>query len=150
MANNKKVPQRLSRLERKSKWQSDAIKNIQKDKDADHTSKYQDLRQDVLKSRGDGIDRWLNIIGISLIALIAFAGYEVIVIKGNIEKSESAFIEIQTYKKNAKKSERETESSAKNAKQMEKQMSRLGSYSLFFFIFLPLNPAISLFFVNFP
>ena len=47
MANNKKVPQRLSRLERKSKWQSDAIKNIQKDKDADHTSKYQDLRQDV-------------------------------------------------------------------------------------------------------
>ncbi len=133
MANNKKIPQRLSRLERKSKWQSDAIKNIQKDKDTDHTSKYQDLRQDVLKSRGNVITWWLSAIGISLMALIAFAGYEVIMIKGNIEKSESAFIEVQTYAKNVKKTakevkktEKEVEFIFKKIKQRYKQIPRLG------------------------
>jgi hypothetical protein len=36
MVNNKKVSQQLLTLEHKLERQSDAIKNIQKDKDADH------------------------------------------------------------------------------------------------------------------
>jgi hypothetical protein len=66
-------------------------------------------------------------------ALIAFAGYEVIMIKGNIEKSESAFIEVQTYAKNVKKTakevkktEKEVEFIFKKIKQRYKQIPRLG------------------------
>jgi biopolymer transport protein ExbB/TolQ len=87
----------------------------------------------VLKSRGNVITWWLSAIGISLMALIAFAGYEVIMIKGNIEKSESAFIEVQTYAKNVKKTakevkktEKEVEFIFKKIKQRYKQIPRLG------------------------
>jgi hypothetical protein len=113
--------------------QSDAIKNIQKNvdntfKNVDNTSKYQDLKQDVLKSQGNVITRWLSVIGIVLIILTTFAGYEVIVIQDNIDsskellkKSKSTLIEIQTHEKNAKKLVRKTESSAR---QVEKQIPR--------------------------
>ncbi len=135
MANNKKVSQRLLTLEHKLERQSDAIKNIQKNvdntfKNVDNTSKYQDLKQDVLKSQGNVITRWLSVIGIVLIILTTFAGYEVIVIQDNIDsskellkKSKSTLIEIQTHEKNAKKLVRKTESSAR---QVEKQIPRPG------------------------
>ncbi len=135
MANNKKVSQRLLTLEHKLERQSDAIKNIQKNvdntfKNVDNTSKYQDLRQDVLKSQGNVITWWLSVIGIVLIILTTFAGYEVIVIQDNIDsskellkKSKSTLIEIQTHEKNAKKLVRKTESSAR---QVEKQIPRPG------------------------
>jgi D-arabinose 1-dehydrogenase-like Zn-dependent alcohol dehydrogenase len=127
-------------LEHKLERQSDAIKNIQKNvdntfknvdntfKNVDNASKYQDLRQDVLKSRGNVITWWLSAIGISLMALIAFAGYEVIMIKGNIEKSESAFIEVQTYAKNVKKT-------AKEVKKTEKEVIKVTNRYIFFIIF---------------
>ena len=135
MANNKKVSQRLLTLEHKLERQSDAIKNIQKNvdntfKNVDNASKYQDLRQDVLKSQGNVITWWLSVIGIVLIILTTFAGYEVIVIQDNIDsskellkKSKSTLIEIQTHEKNAKKMVRKTESSAR---QVEKQIPRPG------------------------
>jgi tetratricopeptide (TPR) repeat protein len=142
MTNNKKVSQRLLTLEHKLERQSDAIKNIQKNvdntfknvdntsKNVDNASKYQDLRQDVLKSQGNVITRWLSVIGIVLIILTTFAGYEVIVIQDNIDsskellkKSKSTLIEIQTHEKNAKKLVRKTESSAR---QVEKQIPRPG------------------------
>jgi hypothetical protein len=46
---NKKASQQLLTLEHRLERQSDAIKNIQEN--VDNTSKYQDLRQDVLKSQ---------------------------------------------------------------------------------------------------
>jgi uncharacterized coiled-coil protein SlyX len=52
---NKKVSQQLLTLEHRLERQSDTIKNIQEN--VDNTSKYQDLRQDVLKSQGSLINR---------------------------------------------------------------------------------------------
>ncbi|WP_143243117.1 tetratricopeptide repeat protein, partial [Bathymodiolus azoricus thioautotrophic gill symbiont] len=133
MANNKKVSQQLLTLEHKLERQSDAIKNIQKNADNTNTSKYQDLRQDVLKSQGNVITRWLSVIGIVLIILTTLAGYEFIVIQDDIDhykelikKSESSFVEIQTYAKNVKKTAKEVEFIFKKIKQRYKQIPRLG------------------------
>jgi hypothetical protein len=55
-------------LEHKLERQSDTIKNIQEN--VDNASKYQDLRQDVLKSQGSTINRWLSVISIFLMVLV--------------------------------------------------------------------------------
>jgi hypothetical protein len=96
---NKKVSQQLLTLEHRLERQSDAIKNIQEN--VDNTSKYQDLRQDVLKSQGNAITWWLSAIGIFF---MAFAGYGVFVIEDKIDsfnellkEAESTLIEIKTH-----------------------------------------------------
>jgi hypothetical protein len=49
---------------------------------SDNTSKYQDLRQDVLKSQGNSITWWLSVIGIFL---MLFTVYGVIVVEDKID-----------------------------------------------------------------
>ncbi len=117
---NKKVSQRLLTLEHRLERQSDTIKNIQEN--VDNTSKYQDLRQDVLKSQGSLINRWLSVIGIFL---MVFGGYGVFVVRDEIKaldklvkKSESTLAVIKTHSKNAKKYEEEAKVSASTAKKL--------------------------------
>jgi uncharacterized coiled-coil protein SlyX len=80
---NKKVSQRLLTLEHRLERQSDTIKNIQEN--VDNTSKYQDLRQDVLKSQGSLINRWLNVIGIFLSVIMVLSAYGVFVVEDKIK-----------------------------------------------------------------
>ena len=80
---NKKVSQQLLTLEHRLERQSDTIKNIQEN--VDNTSKYQDLRQDVLKSQGSLINRWLNVIGIFLSVIMVLSAYGVFVVEDKIK-----------------------------------------------------------------
>ena len=77
---NKKVSQQLLILEHKLERQSDTIKNIQEN--VDNASKYQDLRQDVLKSQESTINRWLSVIGI---VLMVFGAYGFFVVEDKIK-----------------------------------------------------------------
>ncbi|VVH65658.1 TPR domain protein, putative component of TonB system [uncultured Gammaproteobacteria bacterium] len=124
---NKKVSQQLLTLEHKLERQSDTIKNIQEN--VDNTSKYQDLRQDVLKSQGNSITWWLSVIGIFL---MLFTVYGVIVVEDKIDsfdkllkeaesklkEAESKLKEIKTHEKNAKKYEDEAKHSFQTIKKL--------------------------------
>jgi predicted PurR-regulated permease PerM len=114
---NKKVSQQLLTLEHRLERQSDTIKNIQEN--VDNTSKYQDLRQDVLKSQGSLINRWLSVIGIFLSVIMIFGAYRVFVVEDKIDsfnellkEAESTLIEIKTHEKKAKKYEEKAKVSA--------------------------------------
>ena len=99
MANNKKISQQLLTLKRKLKWQSDAIKNIQKNVGNTNTSKYQDLRQDVLSDRRQSINFWAGIF------LFVFSVVSVVMYVKNYELQKEAEIALEKTKEMQKEAE---------------------------------------------
>jgi predicted ribosome quality control (RQC) complex YloA/Tae2 family protein len=117
---NKRVSQQLLTLEHRLERQSDTIKNIQEN--VDNASKYQDLRQDVLKSQGSTINRWLSVISIFLMVLGAYGFFvvkdKIKVLDKLVKESESVLAVTKTHSKNAKKYEEEAKVSAATAKKL--------------------------------